>query len=230
MPVLNSVADEHQRGRVVLLNGGSSSGKTTIARKLQAELDGSWLLLGVDLFLWTLPSRLVGDPQGLVVEGGIIIRGDEFMRLHVAFQRAIATLAANGLDILIDDVLLDGVRDQRLWTDALTDVDVCWVGVRCGADIATQREAERGDRLLGAARAQADSVHEGVRYDFEVDTGLLDTEHAVEVVADHLRARWRSLGESRSNGPYEYPPISAWTAEGSVRPPPWEKRPTPEGE
>jgi chloramphenicol 3-O phosphotransferase len=220
--------DAARRGRVVVLNGGSSSGKTAIARRLQAELDGTWLVLGVDLFLWTLPARLVGDPRGLVVDDGVIIRGDEFMRAYAAFQRATATLAINGVDLVIDDVLLDGALDQRLWTDALRDVDVCWVGVRCDADIAAQREAQRGDRIAGAARVQAESVHKGVHYDFEVDTGMLDTERCVEVIAGHLLARWPSLGSSTKEAPYEYPLISAWTADGSVRPPPWVKRPTPD--
>jgi chloramphenicol 3-O phosphotransferase len=220
--------DAARRGRVVVLNGGSSSGKTAIARRLQAELGGSWLVVGIDLFLWMLPSRLFSDRQGLVVDGGIIIRGDEFMRLYAAFQRSVATMANCGVDVLVDDVFLDGARDQRLWLDALIDVDVCWVGVRCDGEIAARREAERGDRIVGAARVQAESVHEGVGYDCEVDTGSLDAEESARVIADHLRTRWPSLGESRSRGPYEYPSISAFAAEGTVRRPPWEKRPSPE--
>jgi chloramphenicol 3-O phosphotransferase len=217
-----------KRGRVVVLNGGSSSGKTAIARRLQMELDGTWLVLGVDLFLWTLPSRLFGDPAGFAVDHGVISRGDEFMRLYIAFQRATAMLAESGVDILVDDVLLAGGRDQRLWSTALGDLDVCWIGVQCDADVAEQRAVQRGDRSVDTARAQAESVHEGVRYDFEVDTGTLDSQRAARVVADHLRARWPSLGASTADVPYTYPLTSAWTAHGSIRPAPWERRPGPE--
>src|SRR6476661_1017802 len=108
-----------ERGRVVVLNGGSSSGKTALARRLQAVLDGTWVVLGVDLFLWMLPSRLFADPAGIALEDGVIARGDEYMRLYAAFQRAAATLAQNGVDVLVDDVFLDGVDDQRRWTVAL---------------------------------------------------------------------------------------------------------------
>ena len=136
---------------MVVLNGGSSSGKTAIARRLQAGLDGTWLVLGVDLFLWTLPSRLFADPAGFDVADGVITRGEEFMRLYGAFQSATATLADSGVDILIDEVLLDGARDQRSWIAALTDLDVCWIAVRCDAGASRKtRAAQRGDRIAGS--------------------------------------------------------------------------------
>jgi chloramphenicol 3-O phosphotransferase len=218
--------EQSGRGHVVVLNGGSSSGKTGIARRLQKDLGGSWLVLGVDLFLWMLPSRLFDDPAGLAVTDGFISRGDEFMRIYVAFQRATAALAESGVDIVIDDVLLDGARDQESWMAALKGLDVCWVGVRCDAELAEQRAAQRGDRITGAARVQAQSVHEGVWYDLEVDTGVLDGEQSARLVADHLRARWPSRGASTANVPFTYPLTSAWTADGSIRPAPWEQRPT----
>ncbi|HEX2383450.1 MAG TPA: hypothetical protein VHI95_12485 [Acidimicrobiales bacterium] len=220
--------DAARRGRLVVLNGGSSSGKTAIARQLQIELGGTWLVLGVDLFFWTLPGRLFSDPAGIAVSKGVLTRGDEFMRLYAAFQHAIATLAVSGVDVLIDDVMLDGGADQQLWTAALGNLDVCWIGVRCAADIAEAREVARGDRLAGAARVQATSVHTDMRYDFEVDTGDLDAQGATDAVAAHLQKRWPDLGASAADAPFTYPLISAWTAGGSVRPAPWEERPSPQ--
>jgi chloramphenicol 3-O-phosphotransferase len=35
--------------QVIVLNGGSSSGKTAIARCLKATLDGPWLTLGIEI-------------------------------------------------------------------------------------------------------------------------------------------------------------------------------------
>jgi chloramphenicol 3-O phosphotransferase len=56
-----------QPGRVLILNGGSSAGKTTLGRKLQSMLTGPWLLLGIDLFLWMLPAGMVSEPEGISV-------------------------------------------------------------------------------------------------------------------------------------------------------------------
>ena len=212
---------------MIVLNGGSSSGKTALARKLQIALGDSWLVVGIDLFMWTLPSRLFADPDGITVTDGVITRGDEYLRLYAAFQRATAALAQNGADVVVDDVFLDGAADQQLWTAGLGALDVCWIGVRCAPDVAEQRELARGDRISGAARAQSTAVHEGVRYDYEVDTGELDVEQATVAVTNHLRDRWPQLSVTTAAVPYEYPLTSAFEAHGSIRPAPWELRPQP---
>jgi len=149
------------------------------------------------------------------------------MGLYAAFQRAAATLAENGADVLVDDVFLDGGADQRLWRASLGELDVCWIGVRCSPDVAEQRELERGDRITGAARAQSTAVHEGVRYDVEIDTGALDADLATAAVTNHLRDRWPQLSVTTAAVPYEYPLASAFEADGSIRPAPWELRPEP---
>ncbi len=85
-----------QRGRVMILNGGSSAGKTTLGRSLQSALSDAWLLLGIDLLIWTLPPRLINNADGLSVHEGIIVRGELFMSLYAGFQSAVAALAAAG--------------------------------------------------------------------------------------------------------------------------------------
>jgi chloramphenicol 3-O-phosphotransferase len=70
---------DNQPGRVVILNGGSSAGKTTLGRSLQSALPDTWLLLGIDLLIWTLPPRMINDADGLSVHEGVIVRGDLFM-------------------------------------------------------------------------------------------------------------------------------------------------------
>ena len=210
-------------GRVVVINGGSSSGKTTLARRLQSSLAVPWLLLGIDLFMWTLPAAMMSRPEGLSVHDGVITRGDEFMRLYAGFRDAVAALARSGIDVLLDEVLLDPPVDRQLWSDALHDLDVCWVGVRCAPDIAATREAERGDRPPGAARHQAMAVHEGMDYDIDVDTAALDEQAAFDVIADALRRRWPVEFTTASGDAPALPPRSAWTAQGEFNAAPWER-------
>ena len=45
--------------RVLVLNGGSSSGKSTLARALQTALPGVWLRLGVDTLVEACPADLL---------------------------------------------------------------------------------------------------------------------------------------------------------------------------
>jgi chloramphenicol 3-O phosphotransferase len=214
---------DYQPGRVLFLNGGASAGKTTLGRSLQSVLSDPWLLLGIDLLIWTLPPEMINDPEGLSVREGVITRGLLFMSLYSGYQMAVAALARSGVNGLLDDLTLDGSDDQQRWNDALHGLDVIWVGVRCAPEIAAERAAGRGSRLPGTARHQAESVHEGVRYDFEVDTGVLDQGDSMSPIAEWLERRWSIPSSPPSNQQSPLPPISAWTPGGASHPPPWER-------
>ncbi|MGP0111192.1 MAG: chloramphenicol phosphotransferase CPT family protein [Acidimicrobiales bacterium] len=214
--------DSHP-GRVMILNGGSSAGKTTLGRGLQSALSDTWLLLGIDLLIWTLPPRMVNDAKGLTVHEGVIVRGDLFMSLYAGFQSAVATLARSGVNVLLDDLTLDGIADQQRWSDALQGLDVLWVGVRCAPPIAAERESRRQSRLPGIARHQAESVHVGVRYDVEVDTGVLDLRESMSLIAESMGRRWSIPVPVLSNHPSTLPPTSAWSPGDPITAAPWER-------
>ena len=55
---------------------------------------------------------------GIQIIDGEIQRGAEFMRLYTGFQRAVASLVSSGIDVILDEVLLDGSEDQRRWDKA----------------------------------------------------------------------------------------------------------------
>ena len=210
-------------GHLLALNGGSSAGKTTLARKLQSSLDRPWLLLGIDLLMWTLPPEMVGDQEGIQIIDGEIQRGAEFMRLYTGFQRAVASLVSGGIDVILDEVLLNGREDQRRWDESLGDLPVCWVAVRCDPDTAAMREQERGDRPPGIARKQAASVHRGVRYDMELHTDVTCVVDSVTMIADGIRRRWSMSSAQASDSPPALPPTSAWGPDSTQRLAPWER-------
>ena len=124
----------------MILNGGSSAGKTTLGRSLQSALSDTWLLLGIDLLIWMLPPRMINDADGLSVHEGVIVHGGLFMSLYAGFRTAVAALARSGVNVLLDDLTLDGTADQHRWSDALQGLEVLWVGVRCDPAIAAERE------------------------------------------------------------------------------------------
>ena len=62
--------------QVIVLNGGSSSGKSGIARCLQAVLPEPWLVLGVDTLVEAMPATMrSGDGGGiaLAADGGVAV-------------------------------------------------------------------------------------------------------------------------------------------------------------
>jgi chloramphenicol 3-O phosphotransferase len=157
--------------QVIILNGGSSSGKTTIATCLQDILPSSWLRLSVDTLIDAMPLRLLTTDTGLELGAdGSVRPGTEFRRLESAWMQGVAAMAHAGACIIIDDVFLSGVDARNRWQTALSDVSVLWVGVRCDPAIAAERERSREDRITGMAQLQAQMVHVGIEYDIEVDT------------------------------------------------------------
>ncbi|MEU4538996.1 chloramphenicol phosphotransferase CPT [Streptosporangium sp. NPDC023825] len=157
--------------QVIIINGGSSSGKSGIVRCLQAVLPDPWLAFGVDSLVDAMPARMRASDEGLEIgaDGGVSV-GADFMALQAAWMRGVAATARAGARVIVDDVFLGGASSQRRWRKVLGELDVLWVGVRCEAAVAAGREVARGDRVQGMAASQADVVHDGVVYGVEVDT------------------------------------------------------------
>lgn len=171
----------------LVLNGGSSSGKTTLAKALQELLDGYWLRLSVDTLIDAAPQRLTEIGGGLeIAEDGSIMVGPEFRELDRQWSTGVAAMAHAGAHVIIEDNFLGGRASQQRWLDVLGDLPVGWIGVRCPSDVAAERETKRGDRPAGMAAQQADSVHQGVAYDLEVDTSIGDVDKLARTVRDHF--------------------------------------------
>lgn len=157
--------------QVIVLNGGSSSGKSGIARCLQAILPEPWLSLGVDTLIEAMPVSAQTSASGIQFppDGSVVI-GPEFRALEAAWMAGVAAMAQAGARVIVDDVFLGGAASQQRWKQALGTLRVLWVGVRCDAAVAAGREIARGDRPADMAASQANVVHQGVTYDLEVDT------------------------------------------------------------
>jgi chloramphenicol 3-O phosphotransferase len=174
---------------VIVLNGTSSSGKTSIARALQLLLPPTFLTFGIDMFIHALPMEPDGAARGLVIEpGGRITVDAEFRRAEAIWYRGIAEMARAGDGVVIDEVFLDGGRSQGRLAAALAGLDVVWVAVECRLDVTTSRERDRGDRVEGLAAQQHPLVHDGVRYDLRVDTTSTSSLDCARSIVDALHA------------------------------------------
>jgi chloramphenicol 3-O phosphotransferase len=172
---------------MIILNGGSSSGKSEIVRCLQAVLPDPWLAFGCDSFVDALPAKMQAAEEGIVVTAdGKVSVGADFRALEAAWMSGIAAMASAGARIIIDDVFLGGAASQQRWQKALGGLAVLWVGVRCESAVAAGREVARGDRIQGMAASQANVVHEGVFYDLEVDTTRTESLVCARTIAAHV--------------------------------------------
>ena len=119
-----------------------------------------------------------GVDSGLRFEAdGLVIVGNTFRQLEAAWYQGVASIARAETGVIVDEVFLNGAGSQHRLRVALDGLRVLWIGVHCDPAIAAARESTRddrtdrkGDRHPGMAEAQADVVHDGIRYDLEVDT------------------------------------------------------------
>lgn len=177
--------------RVIVLNGVSSSGKSSIARALQAQFPDAWLTMRIDDLIAAMPEWIMNRVAGIAFEpDGRVRVGEEFTRLERAWMRGVAAMAQAGAGVIVDDVWLGGAASQTRWRAALGDLATLWVGVHCDPAVLAERERARGDRIVGMAADQLPLVHAGVSYDLEVNT----TDHSPGQCADLVLAR---LGPGR---------------------------------
>jgi chloramphenicol 3-O phosphotransferase len=185
-------------GRIILVNGTSSSGKSTLVRGLQRALPALWLEMGIDRFAYALPGRVGGELTWPLLfryvrangqtDGPFTIETTPLGQRFVSGMHATAAaLAGAGLNVIVDHVILEGAwreEARRLWAP----FGLFTVGVRCPLDVVLERERSREDRTLGQAEAQFDVVHRWGPYDVEVDTSVMTPDEAVARVIDSMSA------------------------------------------
>ncbi|HVE27332.1 MAG TPA: AAA family ATPase [Sporichthya sp.] len=167
-----------KRGRVILLNGASSSGKSSIGAALQRVQSGPWFLFSADALgamRSTVHSRVLDED-----ETDTVLR-----QTRLGYHRAVAGMASVGNDVIMDYPLSEPWRLDDL-LDVLEGYDVTVVDVHCHPDELDRRERGRGDRPLGLARSQDVFRHDD--RDIAVDTTHATAEACAIAIATELAA------------------------------------------
>lgn len=190
-------------GSIIVLNGPSSSGKTTLATALQRRFaaDGKcWFVYAMDDYFAKVPFDWVtaGNHVGAHAEDGVVLEmvdgvfnmrmGPIGRQVLAAWRGAVGSAARAGLNVIADDVVLTD-EEWRGWQAELDGLDTHWVRVQIALDVLEVREQARADRMPGHARAQYEDSYRYPTYDAEVDTGTLDPDAAAVAVLAGWRAR-----------------------------------------
>jgi len=170
-------------GKIIIINGPSSSGKSTLALALQKELDIPFIRFSFDLFL---------DHKALPMEQ---IRNETFswdaMKTPIfnGIHQCLPALATAGNNIIFDHII-----ETKLWLHHLitlvSELDVFFVGLHCSLPELERREIQRGNRNSGEALMDFQSVHKITSYDLE-----LNSEDVLEDNVTLLIQAWKNRKE-----------------------------------
>ena len=170
---------KRKKGRVIFLNGTSSSGKSTIGKELQKILKEPYFLISIDDYLSYLPEAFLNDNEFMA---------KSFTNLLDGFNASCAAIAKAGNNVIVDHVL-----QEPSWVapcvKAFRNLKVVFVGVRCPLDVLETREKARDERQNGMARYQYERVHSHNIYDIEVDTSKLSVAQCVSVIKKYIRSQ-----------------------------------------
>ena len=182
-------------GKILLINGASSSGKSTLCRALQATLDEPFWHYSIDHF------RNTGVLPMERIDRGDFAWADLREAFFEGFHRCLPALAAAGNSLVVEHVVETQAWMSRL-VALLASFDVFYVGLRCPLAELEARERSRGDRRPGEARHDHATVHTFGLYDLELDSTrpLEGNVHAV-VAAWRSRARPSAFERMLATGP-----------------------------
>ena len=183
--------------QLILLNGTSSAGKSSIVKCLQQKLQQPYLDMGLDKFLYMLPDHYLKQPLWNEVWGHSSCKGDLGNRLMSGMHHSIRTMINQGSLVIADHVLI-----EKNWVSELAelfyDQPAYFIGVHCPLEVAAKREADRKDRTLGSAQLQFSIVHQWTEYDFTVDSSLMTPDQSAEKIIEFLASQKKPIGFSKT--------------------------------
>jgi chloramphenicol 3-O phosphotransferase len=187
LSIASSALVADQAGRVPLLNGAPSSGKTTIARALWGRLEPPHWYRSLDDFRkgylerhWDAARGPWSGPEGRPL----------FRMLVAGYLGSLRAMALAGHSVISESVILPS--NLELYLRAFEGIPVFLVGVRCPLDIAEERERARAttERYRGEPIdlrvPEFDLVHAHGAYDLEVDTSRSSVDQAVGAIRSAL--------------------------------------------
>ena len=169
-------------GKVILLNGASSAGKSTLASALQQQLPLPFWHYSIDhlAFARVLPHARI--------DSGEFPWPTQRQQFFEGFHRSIHAFAAAANNLIVEHITETESWLRRLVL-LLESQDVFFVGLHCPLEELERRALHRGARKVDEARADFRVTHTFGAYDFECNS----IEGASEVASKVIKA-WSVRG------------------------------------
>lgn len=145
--------------KVILLNGASSSGKSTLAMSLQKYIKDNkkeeYMIISIDDFL----SMTIDEP----------VYEDDVFEISPLLCQKVLSILKDGYGVIIDHVITSE-RIYKQLTETLKEYTLIKVQVTCPLKELEKREKKRKDRYAGSAKASYDYLYPRKEYDLTLNT------------------------------------------------------------
>lgn len=175
-------------GRVIVIQGPSSAGKSTLAIALQKGLDEHWWALEADDITrmqatsertgWWTPTTDEKSHPSWAPESRLT-------QWLAGYFGCIAILAKTGSNVIAVGGWLETQWLHDL-ADALQGIEAFCVGVTSPIEELERRESARGDRSIGYARSHYKKTFQHAPFDALVDTSTMTTDACIATVREML--------------------------------------------
>ncbi|MCL1859158.1 MAG: chloramphenicol phosphotransferase CPT family protein [Oscillospiraceae bacterium] len=167
-----------EKGKIIFLNGTTSSGKTSLSKALQNKLVKPFYHISCDMFDSMAPHK----------EDEILF--SSYLETSVsAMHHTIKLYSDLGINTIVDHVILDNNKGSERLSECINllyNYPVIFVRVDCPLNELERREKLRGDRWQGFAKWQLESIHGHGTYDITVNTYENTLEECADTIIEML--------------------------------------------
>lgn len=185
---------------IIIINGTSSSGKSTLSAKLQNRLGDGWLFFSTDGYLGMLGSKFDGlhpdnkevcEPNDICYakahDDGTyeIVPGALCSKLYVTIPAALQLLAMQGFNIIVDSFITT-MDDFLFYREKLEKHGLLFIYLYAPELVISAREEARGDRLKGSALHWLKSFECEPACDLKFDTSELNINEITNTIVNYV--------------------------------------------
>jgi len=197
----------HDQQKIIVINGSSSAGKTSIIKQMQQMYKSPLLTIGIDL-LWEIMPPQYANTGTKAEEGFLFLEtyddqkrpvitiklGQCAQQLCQQLPDLIKSLALTGYDIIVDEAFINETI-SHCYAKILKDYNAYFIGVFCDLAELERREKSRGDREIGLARGQVNNAQKYTScYDFTIDTTNTSTHECVRQIITYVENNPKPVG------------------------------------
>lgn len=144
---------------MILLNGPSSSGKSSIAKCLKKKIaeKNKCIIVALDDYLVMTNDKPIWE--------------DDVFELTPQMCKDIHELLSDGYVVIVDHV----ITSERIYhsiIESFSEEEYKIVKVSCDIEILRKREIQRGDRYIGSSEASIEYLYSKDNYDLVVDSSF----------------------------------------------------------